>query len=78
MDTSQGDIERSGFDTRQIPTATDFELPDYWDEGEPLAGRELWPVCITLNIVSVLFRSNSPFLMVILSILLSIFWTRRH
>ncbi|KAF9477451.1 ribosomal protein S5 domain 2-like protein [Pholiota conissans] len=41
----------SGFDTRQIQTATDFELPDYWDEGEPLGGRENWPVCVTLNIV---------------------------
>lgn len=41
----------SGFDTRQIQTATDFELPDYWDEGEPLAGREVWPLCATLNIV---------------------------
>jgi exosome complex component RRP42 len=28
----------------------DFELPDYWDEGEVLGGRERWPVCITLNI----------------------------
>ena len=45
----------SGFDTRQIQTATDFELPDYWDEGEPLAGREAWPLCATLNIV----RSSS-------------------
>ncbi|KIP04195.1 hypothetical protein PHLGIDRAFT_60586, partial [Phlebiopsis gigantea 11061_1 CR5-6] len=34
----------------QIPTATDFELPDYWDEGEVLQGREAWPVCVTLNI----------------------------
>jgi len=41
----------SGFDTRQIQTATDFELPDYWDEGEPLAGTEAWPLCATLNIV---------------------------
>ena len=41
----------SGFDMRQVPTATDFELPDYWDEGEVLAGRDRWPVCITLNIV---------------------------
>lgn len=50
MDTSQDGVERSGFDTRQVPSAADFELPDYWDEGEALAGRELWPVCITLNI----------------------------
>jgi exosome complex component RRP42 len=51
----------SGFDTRQIQTATDFELPDYWDEGEPLGGRDNWPVCVTLNIVS-LFPSllSSP------------------
>ena len=41
----------SGFDTRQVQTATDFELPDYWDEGEVLDGRQHWPVCITLNLV---------------------------
>jgi hypothetical protein len=41
----------SGFDTRQIQNATDFELPDYWDGGEILGGREKWPVCITLNLV---------------------------
>lgn len=50
----------SGFDTRQIQTATDFELPDYWDEGEPLGGRENWPVCVTLNVVS---SASSSFLM---------------
>lgn len=42
----------SGFDTRQVQTATDFELPDYWDEGEILDGRQHWPVCITLNLVT--------------------------
>ncbi|KAI0933253.1 hypothetical protein AcV7_004775 [Taiwanofungus camphoratus] len=43
---------RSGFDTRDIArTAADFELPDYWDEGEVLGGREKWPVCITLNVL---------------------------
>ncbi|KIM41699.1 hypothetical protein M413DRAFT_18712 [Hebeloma cylindrosporum] len=41
----------SGFDTRQIRNATDFELPDYWDEGEVLDGRDAWPVCVTLNVV---------------------------
>lgn len=41
----------SGFNTRQIPKATDFELHDYWDEGEMLDGRERWPVCVTLNLV---------------------------
>ena len=49
------DIEasiRSGFDTRQYTNkATDFELPDYWDEGEVLDGRDKWPVCVTLNLV---------------------------
>ncbi|KAI0328975.1 ribosomal protein S5 domain 2-like protein [Cubamyces sp. BRFM 1775] len=42
----------SGFDTREmVKTAADFELPDYWDEGEVLHGRERWPVCITLNLL---------------------------
>lgn len=42
----------SGFDTRwQASKTTDFELPDYWDEGEVLDGRERWPVCVTLNLV---------------------------
>ncbi|PBK69225.1 ribosomal protein S5 domain 2-like protein [Armillaria solidipes] len=40
----------SGFDTRTAPT--DFELSDYWDEGEVLTGSDSWPVCITLNIES--------------------------
>ncbi|KAH0580294.1 Exosome complex exonuclease RRP42 [Termitomyces sp. J132] len=44
--------KQSGFDTRVLPKATDFELPDYWDEGEVLDGRERWPVAITLNIES--------------------------
>jgi len=44
--------ESSGFATRQIQNATDFELPDYWDEGEVLGGRDRWPVCITLNLVA--------------------------
>lgn len=43
---------RSGFDTREYTNkATDFELPDYWDEGEILDGRDKWPVCVTLNLV---------------------------
>ncbi|KAF8720784.1 hypothetical protein AX14_010771 [Amanita brunnescens Koide BX004] len=41
----------SGFNTRRMPKATDFELRDYWDEGELLDGRERWPVCVTLNLV---------------------------
>ncbi|KAF8919465.1 hypothetical protein CPB85DRAFT_1276748 [Mucidula mucida] len=42
----------SGFDTRQVSTAADFELQDYWDEGEVLEGRDRWPVCVTLNLES--------------------------
>ncbi|KAF7775740.1 hypothetical protein Agabi119p4_4133 [Agaricus bisporus var. burnettii] len=42
----------SGFSTRtHLTHATDFELPDYWDEGEVLNGRDRWPVCVTLNLV---------------------------
>ncbi|KAL0948073.1 hypothetical protein HGRIS_010697 [Hohenbuehelia grisea] len=44
--------EQSGFATRKLATATDFELADYWDEGEDLGGRSGWPVAITLNLVS--------------------------
>jgi exosome complex component RRP42 len=44
----------SGFDTRtHVTSATDFELPDYWDEGEVLDGRDRWPICITLNLVRI-------------------------
>lgn len=58
MDIDEDTI--SGFDTRQVQTATDFELPDYWDEGEVLDGRQHWPVCITLNLVK-LENHSSPF-----------------
>ena len=54
MDIDEDTI--SGFDTRQVQSATDFELPDYWDEGEVLDGRHHWPVCITLNLVLEPFR----------------------
>jgi exosome complex component RRP42 len=50
------DVDRpaeSGFETRAISKAADFELEDYWDEGEVLAGRERWPVSVTLNLVCV-------------------------
>ena len=52
------DVDESlrGFDTRDMArTAADFELPDYWDEGEELQGREAWPICITLNLVRLIF-----------------------
>ncbi|KAI0740492.1 ribosomal protein S5 domain 2-like protein [Earliella scabrosa] len=46
------DEATSGFDTRDMArTAADFELPDYWDEGEVLHGREKWPICVTLNLL---------------------------
>ncbi len=48
----------SGFDTRQVSTAADFELQDYWDEGEVLEGRDRWPVCVTLNLVLSSFLSG--------------------
>lgn len=32
--------------------AVDFELQDYWDDGEPLWNRESLPVGITLNLAS--------------------------
>ncbi|KZS99998.1 ribosomal protein S5 domain 2-like protein [Laetiporus sulphureus 93-53] len=52
MDEGQGPTI-SGFDTRNIAkAAVDFELPDYWDEGEILDGRECWPVSVTLNVLS--------------------------
>lgn len=31
--------------------AGDFELPDYWDDGEPLNNRDALPVCITYNML---------------------------
>ncbi|KAI0086767.1 ribosomal protein S5 domain 2-type protein [Irpex rosettiformis] len=52
MDVDGNSAGPSNFNTRDLPTATDFELADTWDEGEPLEGRERWPVCITLNIDS--------------------------
>ncbi|TDL17113.1 ribosomal protein S5 domain 2-like protein [Rickenella mellea] len=50
-DIPMGDAGQSGFDTRALKKLTDFELTDYWDEGEPLGKSESWPVCITLNLV---------------------------
>lgn len=35
----------------------DFELESYWDQGAPLDGREDLPVCVTLNVVRLLFPS---------------------
>ncbi|KAI5891706.1 ribosomal protein S5 domain 2-like protein [Schizophyllum commune H4-8] len=42
----------SAFDTREaVRAAADFELLDYWEEGEVLGGRERWPVGVTLNLM---------------------------
>ncbi|KZP12456.1 ribosomal protein S5 domain 2-like protein [Athelia psychrophila] len=51
---------RSGFDTRAQGQSEnwhgrggegDFELVDYWDEGEVLKGKEGWPVGVVLNLL---------------------------
>jgi exosome complex component RRP42 len=52
-DERAGRDENSGLDTRGWKNATDFELEDYWDEGEPLKCLGSWPVCITLNFVGI-------------------------
>ncbi len=62
MDVDEG---ISGFDTRDMArTAADFELPDYWDEGEILDGREKWPVCVTLNLVRASYEMTHAMLTV--------------
>jgi exosome complex component RRP42 len=53
MDVDDDDLT-SSFDPRLLQPATDFELEDYWDEGDVLDGRSRWPLCITLNIVSII------------------------
>jgi exosome complex component RRP42 len=39
------------FSTKEVKSTADFELADYWDEGEPLDINQEWPVCVTLNLV---------------------------
>jgi exosome complex component RRP42 len=56
VDVDKEAEERGGLETKGVSTATDFELTDYWDEGEVLNGRESWPVCVTLNVVRLFFR----------------------
>ena len=54
---SDQDIEMSAdgsgsiFNTREVVKTADFELADYWDEGEPLDINQEWPVCVTMNLV---------------------------
>jgi exosome complex component RRP42 len=49
----------SGFDTRTKAQVTNFELDDYWDEGAELGRRKQWPICVTMNLVRTLFRSEA-------------------
>ncbi|KAG8709827.1 hypothetical protein FRC08_017992 [Ceratobasidium sp. 394] len=54
--THKGDAFASAVKTRHQTAggktgAGDFELPDYWDDGEPLAERESLPICVTCNMV---------------------------
>ncbi|OJA18648.1 hypothetical protein AZE42_10845 [Rhizopogon vesiculosus] len=51
MDVDEATHVGSALDTRETVQVSDFELPDYWDEGEPLDGRQIWPVCLTLNLL---------------------------
>lgn len=37
--------------TRETSSVADFELTDYWDDGEVLDARDAWPVCVTLNML---------------------------
>lgn len=53
VDADEEPEGKGGFKTKVVSRATDFELTDYWDEGEILKGRESWPVCVTLNVVRV-------------------------
>ena len=39
----------SGLNTRTWKNAAEFELEDYWDDGEALKCSGPWPVCITMN-----------------------------
>ena len=41
------------FNTKGVTNAADFELVDYWDEGEPLEITQEWPVCVTLNLARI-------------------------
>lgn len=61
---SDQDVEMSAdgsgsiFNTRELANAADFELADYWDEGEPLKVSQQWPVCVTMNLVRTTIRTG--------------------
>ena len=43
--------EKGGLESKGVSRATDFELFDYWNEGEVLSGKELWS-CYTFVLSS--------------------------
>ena len=51
VDVDTGAPAKSLLGTRDANSVADFELEDYWDDGEVLAARDAWPVCVTLNMV---------------------------
>lgn len=63
---SDQDVEMSAdgsgsiFNTREAANPADFELADYWDEGEPLKTTQEWPVCVTLNLVRATISIGRP------------------
>jgi exosome complex component RRP42 len=48
---SSKETENDSFSAAVKKKTVDFELADYWDDGEPFLGRENLPICLTLNIV---------------------------
>ncbi|KAJ7507150.1 hypothetical protein B0H11DRAFT_2318659 [Mycena galericulata] len=53
------EAQQSGFDTRSIARAVDFELPDYWDEGEVLGGRDKWPAAPMLHYLDAILQEEA-------------------
>ena len=76
-DPDAGAAETGSLGTKSVSKATDFELTDYWDEGEMLSGREAWPVCVTLNVVGFRFCVRTVLLTCITSYQTCTFWMRR-
>lgn len=78
----EGDIMKDVLRERRRADAIDFELEDYWDDGDPLANRDSLPIAITLNLVSNVTFSNiygphrDSLLRCSISSILYIFWTR--
>ena len=51
-----GDTFKAALRTGVQSRAADFELEDAWGEGVPLTDRDKWPICITLNVVSLTIK----------------------